>query len=806
MARTTVDVVLSVVDRITAPINAIQRRIDRLTAPVRRVAKVIGDMGRAAGIDKLASRFSHLGSSVANVGRHVSTLALGFGGLFALGAGAGLSQFISVNSEFEKFGTVLETVLGSADKAQSSLAWISEFAAKTPYDLAGVTEAFVKLTSYGIKPIDGALLSAGNAAAAMGKPLNQAVEALADAMTGENERLKEFGITTEKIGDRIKYNWVENGKQMTAFAQKNSRKQIEAVITGIWNRQYSGAMDKLSKTWEGMTSNLGDQWTRFMLKIGDAGAFKNLEGILEDVLKWFDRMSASGNLDVWAKSISDSISGVADEFRKFLLGYDVVGDSLKDSFHVPGFLDEFPRHLKNFTTTLGDLATGLKDFYATIKPAIDFVGGPGNAALIAMGAITFGPLLASLASLGVAFAGLLLAVSAPVWAVLGVLALLGGAVYVLYQKWDEFAAYWSNLWTRVSNAFNVSWTSGVLAVLQEFNPLKHVMVGMNALIEYFTGIDLLAAGDRIIGSFIDGLAQGLRDGIASLTAEMPDWLKSSLGIEVKAPVVANYNESLLGAAGVAPSQYGADGKLIEPAQPQRVSLPPVPDAPAFDQSQMFIDKLQMALPPAPQLEIVMPDVSPAQVAAPGSDSAATVRVPEIKVPEIVVPKPEAPSLGPIEVKAPEIKVPEIVVPKPEAPSLGPIEVKAPEIKVPEIVVPEIKIPPIAVPAVAPPPTPSSYSSSLLGSQGVPMSGLPQSGNGPVQTSQIDAVSVSVGTATFPEPIVANQPQTVHAPFNVGGVSITGTGLSAVEVQAAINAAMSGAAARHAAEIRSALND
>jgi hypothetical protein len=728
VARTTVDVVLSVVDRITAPINAIQRRIDRLTAPVRRVAKVIGDMGRAAGIDKLASRFSHLGSAVSNVGRHVSTLALGFGGLFALGAGAGLSQFISVNSEFEKFGTVLETVLGSADKAKSSLAWISEFAAKTPYDLAGVTEAFVKLTSYGIKPIDGALLSAGNAAAAMGKPLNQAVEALADAMTGENERLKEFGITTEKIGKRIKYNWVENGKQMTAFAEKNSRKQIEAVITGIWNRQYKGAMDKLSTTWEGMTSNLGDQWARFMLKIGDAGAFKNLSGILEDVLGWFDRMNASGNLDVWAKSISDSISGVADQFREFLLGYDVVGDSLKDSFHVPGFLDEFPRHLKDFTATLGNVATGFKDFYAAMKPAIDFVGGPGNAALIAMGAVTFGPLLASLASLGVAFAGLLLAVSAPVWAVLGVLTLLGSAVYVLYQKWDEFSAYWSNLWTRVSNAFDQSWTTGVIAVLNEFNPLKHVMVGMKALIEYFTGIDLLAAGDRIISSFIDGLAEGLRDGIARLTAEMPDWLKSSLGTEVKAPVVANYGESLLGAAGVAQSQYGADGKLIEPAQPQRISLPPVPDMPAFDASNTFVDALALAMPEMPsKIDIIMPDVSPASIAPPAMD-------------------------------------------------------------------------------VAPTPAPSAYSGSLLGSQGVPLSGLPQQGGGNMQTGEIDAGSVSVGTATFPEPIIANQPQTVNAPFNVGGVSITGTGLSAVEVQAAINAAMSGAAARHAAEIRSALED
>lgn len=734
MASTTVDVILSVVDRITAPITAIQRRIDRLTAPVRRVAKVIGDIGRAAGIEKLAGRLSNLGSSVANVGRHVSSLALGFGGLFALGAGAGLSQFISVNAEFEKFGTVLETVLGSADKAKSSLAWISDFAAKTPYDLAGVTDAFVKLTSYGLKPMDGALLAAGNAAAAMGKPLNQAVEALADAMTGENERLKEFGITTEKTGKKIKYNWVENGKQMTAFAEKNSRKQIEAVVTGIWNRQYKGAMDKLSTTWEGMTSNLGDQWARFMLKIGDAGAFKNLEGILEDVLHWFDRMAASGNLDEWAKSISDSISGVADSFREFLLGYDVVGDSLKDSFHVPGFLDEFPRHLKDFTTTLGDVAAGFKSFYAAMQPAIDFVGGPGNAALLALGAITFGPLIASLATLGVALIGVVGAISLPVIAIMAGIALLGGAVYALYAKWDEFAAYWTGLWGRVADAFNVSWTSGILETLKAFNPLTHVLVGMNALIEFFTGIDLLAEGDRIIGSLASGIAagagklfdagsaamQGLLDGLATKFAElkafvsnaiaeiaamMPDWAKGAIG-----GIGQSFSAPGLSSGDAAPNSPGGQlGQMGGALAPQKPNLLSAWDNPV-------------------SLNIVMPDVSPASIAPPAMD-------------------------------------------------------------------------------IAPRPAPSASVGSILGSRGAAMSGMPAQGSGgPVQASEIDAASVSIGTAAFPEPIIANQPQTVNAPFNAGGVVVNVQGMTKEEGQAMVQGALAASAAKHAANVRSALED
>ncbi|MDG4813775.1 hypothetical protein P8629_12270, partial [Hydrogenovibrio sp. 3SP14C1] len=85
----------------------------------------------------------------------------------------------------------LETIEGSQEKAKASLDWIAGFAKKTPYDLAQVTESFVKLKAYGIDPIaDDALRILGDTGSAMGKSLDQAVEAFADAATGEFERLK----------------------------------------------------------------------------------------------------------------------------------------------------------------------------------------------------------------------------------------------------------------------------------------------------------------------------------------------------------------------------------------------------------------------------------------------------------------------------------------------------------------------------------------------------------------------------------------------------------------------------------------
>ena len=214
-------------------------------------------------------------------------------GLFTVAAGGALiKSVISTSAEFEKFETILGTIEGSSDKAKASMAWISEFAAKTPYDIAGVTDAFVKLRAYGMDPINGDLLrTLGDTAAAMGKPVMQAVEAIADAVTGENERLKEFGIKAAKQAGKIAYTYTDSaGKQQTKLVDANSREQIQATLQAIWNEKYAGAMDKLSNTWEGITSNIGDQFDRLKLEIGRAGIFdgakrglKAFQEILENI-------------------------------------------------------------------------------------------------------------------------------------------------------------------------------------------------------------------------------------------------------------------------------------------------------------------------------------------------------------------------------------------------------------------------------------------------------------------------------------------------------------------------------------------
>jgi tape measure domain-containing protein len=47
---------------------------------------------------------------------------------------------------------------------------------------------------------------------------------------------------------------------------------IEALLEGMRER-FGGNMERMSQSWEGMMSNLRDQWTRFMKAVGESGAF-----------------------------------------------------------------------------------------------------------------------------------------------------------------------------------------------------------------------------------------------------------------------------------------------------------------------------------------------------------------------------------------------------------------------------------------------------------------------------------------------------------------------------------------------------
>lgn len=114
-------------------------------------------------------------------------------------------QAYNTRKEFAKYEAVLRNTFQSQEKANDAMKMLQQLAADTPSSLQEWTEGYIKLVNRGLQPTSQELTNLGDLAASQGKSLDQLIEAVLDAMTGENERLKEFGIKASKEGEKTQF-------------------------------------------------------------------------------------------------------------------------------------------------------------------------------------------------------------------------------------------------------------------------------------------------------------------------------------------------------------------------------------------------------------------------------------------------------------------------------------------------------------------------------------------------------------------------------------------------------------------------
>jgi len=246
---------------------------DRFTGKHRRVTSSIKEVERATGksaskIKKYALVISSSFQSLLDLGKRAFLpLTATIGGL--------LGSVINIGSSFESLKVSLETVTGSAEAAEQAFQLITDFAKETPYSIEEITQAFIKLKALGLDPSEEALRSYGNTASAMGKTLDQFVEAVADAAVGEFERLKEFGIKARSEGENVSLTF----QGVTQTVGKNAT-EIEAYLRNIGNVQFAGGMEKQMDTVGGAFSNLKDNISALANKLYESGIGKAIQTIL----------------------------------------------------------------------------------------------------------------------------------------------------------------------------------------------------------------------------------------------------------------------------------------------------------------------------------------------------------------------------------------------------------------------------------------------------------------------------------------------------------------------------------------------
>jgi phage-related protein len=466
---------------------------------------------------------SRIGKAFTSLKESLSDIAGAYIGFEAVKEGVKTlgESFISSNADMETYENTLTTVMKSHKKAVETLQWATKFAASTPFEIPEIVDATAKLTAYGINAKN-VMSDIGNMASVMGKPLDQAVEAVADAQTGELERLKEFGITKQQLMNKSKELY---GKELVnSKGQITDMQLLNKTLFAVMEERYKGGMDMASKSFKGLESNAEDAMGTLTRTLGKPvfDKFKqglqsvvpvmsaitsyvkgDLSGASKGLVDQFGQDKANKIMDFfgkvkegvqdakkWILSFQPTIQNVITIFQNMIPAIEPIGQLLVGAFlgvakvlppvlnYITGIASAFTKW-EGFVPVVLGLVSAIATYqgilkaitiYETVYQSIQKVSillyNAQRAAAIAY-AIYGGGLTGVLQGMRAAVVSLNLAFLAnPIVLVIAAVVGLGVALVVAYQKSETFRNIVNGVWASIKDGFGavIDWFTTTLPV------------------------------------------------------------------------------------------------------------------------------------------------------------------------------------------------------------------------------------------------------------------------------------------------------------------------------------------------------
>lgn len=227
-----------------------------------------------------------------------------------------VKQGITYNAQIEKYQTALTTLTGSAKEANRIMEQIKKDAAKTPFDVAGLTQANQLLISAGVSADDARddVIALGNAISATG---------------GGNEELSRMAVNLQQIKNvgqasaldikQFAYAGIDLYGLLADYmgVTKEEATQLEITyetLTGALKfaseegGMYFGAMEQQSLTLNGQMSTLKDNFVEFAGKATEP-LFNFLKETALPVLN--DLLTGGEEVSKWLKDNEEPLSLLA---------------------------------------------------------------------------------------------------------------------------------------------------------------------------------------------------------------------------------------------------------------------------------------------------------------------------------------------------------------------------------------------------------------------------------------------------------------------------------------------------------------
>lgn len=300
--------------------DAVNRRFQVLVQRLAPVGRALASLwtkaanGARSFFSGISSRMKGFTSNLANIKAGFDMLAAGFrtvGGVIRTAIGA-IQKSITAAFDRETLETRFDVLLGSAEKAAEHVKMLAEVGRTTPFSTEEIANASQSLIAYTQAALGGekSILLIGDAAAATGGNIEELAMwtgRLYAAMQGGQPlgemlaRLVELKVITPQLRNEL--------EEMAASGES---------FDNLWNiyaghlAEFSGGMEKLSRTGNGLLSTLQDNIQEAFVTFGRSLMDVSKNGI-ETLINAIDRLTSSGELEKWAgevKAILEPLQGI----------------------------------------------------------------------------------------------------------------------------------------------------------------------------------------------------------------------------------------------------------------------------------------------------------------------------------------------------------------------------------------------------------------------------------------------------------------------------------------------------------------
>ncbi len=279
--------------------------------------------GFKKGIEKSAEALKSFEKRVEYTQKLAKGLIAGFAAVSAATVGLGIKS-VQLAGKVEQTEVAFTTMLGSAEKAQEMLKGVQQFAATTPFQFEGISDAAKKLIAFGVSAEETipTLRRIGDISAGIGAPIGEIAELYGKArvqgrlfaedinqLTGRGipiiqELAKQFGVAESEVRKLVESGQVNFQNLEQAFISLTSE-----------GGKFAGLMQAQSQTILGLWSTLKDNITLSLTTIGQiiTETF-DLKPKMQNAIEWL------GNLQAKLLDIRDTIEkyGVRAAIERFI--------------------------------------------------------------------------------------------------------------------------------------------------------------------------------------------------------------------------------------------------------------------------------------------------------------------------------------------------------------------------------------------------------------------------------------------------------------------------------------------------------